>query len=554
MKNFVILLITILLVLSGCRTKSDVEDVWGYIQERPDSALHVLEGIDTLQLHSASLRAQYSLLYTMALDKNYIDTSDFRLILPALAYYENHGNANGKMLSDYYAGRLCENGQDYSKAILYYEKALAEVSPENYRYQGLIYSSLGDTYSCMYDYEEELASHTKAYEAFKRAGAHQNILFSLFGLANAYHNNRQFETTDSLYRQICGDTCSSEALIHSTKLAMADNMIKSEHFDPKSVKALYDEVLAASGDMTLEDYFEYAYVLQLLGDPASEQTLSALSDYPSSHLSLWWLGKIEKNKGNHELADSLFNQSLRLQDEIIKTQLRQSVYKTQSEYYKYESQKANDQNTIIKLRSAVIAAFLLMTVFLLWLAFKKRERLFLEEKERLISAVQESEKLLAVIKEDVICEKEKHNEEVFALQKLYASLYQKQFRAIGKYYDPRFKVSPEEMTQKMVGKISAGVHDILVQISSSTDKQHAFEQRINHDLDDIVLKIRHDYPKYTEKDIRFICFILVGFDTATISVLSDMSKENVRVKRMRIRNRMLSDTGPNSSLYHAWFE
>ena len=108
MKHSLILLTAILLVLSGCRTKSNVEDVWGYIQERPDSALHVLEGIDTLQLHSASLRAQYSLLYTMALDKNYIDTSDFRLILPALAYYENHGNANGKMLSDYYAGRLCE--------------------------------------------------------------------------------------------------------------------------------------------------------------------------------------------------------------------------------------------------------------------------------------------------------------------------------------------------------------------------------------------------------------------------------------------------------------
>lgn len=550
-------LLTLLIIFSACDNKRErdlLKDVDSYIQDNPDSALQVLEGMDTLLLNSKSLRAHYSLLYTMALDKNYVDTCDFRLILPALSYYDNHGNSGKEMLSNYYAGRLCENGQDYSRAILYYEKALAKVSPKDYRYQGLIYSSLGDTYCSMYDFEEELSFHSKAYEAFRRAGNLQNILFSMFGLANAYHNNRQFEKADSLYRQICEDVRSSESLILSTKLAMADNLIKSEHFDPQTIKALYDDVIAASWEMTLEDYYEYAYILQLLGDPAFEKILSELSEYPSSHISLWWSGKIEKNKGNYALAEDLFEQSLLLQDEIVKNQLRQSVYKTQSEYYKYESQREKYKNTILKLRYAIIAAILLTVMVVSWLFFRKRQRELWEEKERLMIAVQESENMLSVIKEGAEYEKEKHDEEMFALKKLYASLYQKQFKEIGRYYDPRFKVDPQEMSNKMFEEISSGINTILNEISSSVDKQFEFEQRINHDLDNIVLKIRGDYPKYTEKDIRFICFILAGFDTTTISVLSDMSKENVRVKKMRIRKRLLSNTGPNSSLYHMWFE
>lgn len=49
----------------------------------PDSALAILESVDTLDLRTKSLRARYSLLYTMALDRNDIFSTDLKVITPA---------------------------------------------------------------------------------------------------------------------------------------------------------------------------------------------------------------------------------------------------------------------------------------------------------------------------------------------------------------------------------------------------------------------------------------------------------------------------------------
>ena len=53
-----------------------LNDIETYIQEKPDSALIVLSSVDKAELNTKSLRAHFALLYAMALDKNWIDTTD----------------------------------------------------------------------------------------------------------------------------------------------------------------------------------------------------------------------------------------------------------------------------------------------------------------------------------------------------------------------------------------------------------------------------------------------------------------------------------------------
>ena len=59
-------------------------DVESYIEERPDSALVVLERIDVSVLASDEERAKHALLLSMAMDKNYIDRTDFEVLQPAI--------------------------------------------------------------------------------------------------------------------------------------------------------------------------------------------------------------------------------------------------------------------------------------------------------------------------------------------------------------------------------------------------------------------------------------------------------------------------------------
>lgn len=102
------------------QTKSLLQDVETYIQERPDSALRVLRKVDSLTLNTKALRARYSVLFAMALDKNYIDTTALSILEPTVAYYEKFGSPKDKMLSYYYLGRIYSNRKDYPNAVIYY--------------------------------------------------------------------------------------------------------------------------------------------------------------------------------------------------------------------------------------------------------------------------------------------------------------------------------------------------------------------------------------------------------------------------------------------------
>ena len=112
MNRFVIIFLLMSFLLVSCdnrQTKSLLQDVETYIQERPDSALRVLRKVDSLTLNTKSLRARYSLLFAMALDKNYIDTTALSILEPTVAYYERLGSPQDKMLSCYYFGtNLCQ--------------------------------------------------------------------------------------------------------------------------------------------------------------------------------------------------------------------------------------------------------------------------------------------------------------------------------------------------------------------------------------------------------------------------------------------------------------
>ena len=69
----------------------------------------MLEGIGEDDLGSREEKAKYALLMSMALDKNYIDRTDFDVLQPAIDYYEDHGSATDKLRTFYYQGRIYYN-------------------------------------------------------------------------------------------------------------------------------------------------------------------------------------------------------------------------------------------------------------------------------------------------------------------------------------------------------------------------------------------------------------------------------------------------------------
>lgn len=89
----------------------------GLMNTQPDSALAVLEGIPASDINGKETSARYALLKSIALDKNYIDTTTFDILQPALDYYIKEGTPDKQLRTYYYQGRIYQNQGDYDLAM-----------------------------------------------------------------------------------------------------------------------------------------------------------------------------------------------------------------------------------------------------------------------------------------------------------------------------------------------------------------------------------------------------------------------------------------------------
>lgn len=84
---------------------------------KPDSALTILENIPVTNIKGKEIAARYALLKSMALDKNYIDTTTFDVLQPAIDYYLKKGSPDEKLRTYYYQGRIYQNQGDDDSAM-----------------------------------------------------------------------------------------------------------------------------------------------------------------------------------------------------------------------------------------------------------------------------------------------------------------------------------------------------------------------------------------------------------------------------------------------------
>lgn len=115
------------LMLTYCtnkETKEALASAESLMWVKPDSALKIMESIDTLRINGRASKALYSLLYSMALDRNHVVVTDSRIITQAVKYYERHGSPDDRFKSLCYLGRIQNAANEYDKAVVTFSKAL----------------------------------------------------------------------------------------------------------------------------------------------------------------------------------------------------------------------------------------------------------------------------------------------------------------------------------------------------------------------------------------------------------------------------------------------
>lgn len=159
-----------------------------YMEEHPDNALAALQRINAQELAGKEEKAKYALLLSMALDKNYVDKTDFEVLQPAIDYYQSHGTATDKLRTYYYQGRIYQNQQKHDElALQCFVKAVTEgEASDDILTKARILSTQGRIYSGIYEWDKCIAAYLEAAEYFKRMGRTSSYVNCIPDVINAY--------------------------------------------------------------------------------------------------------------------------------------------------------------------------------------------------------------------------------------------------------------------------------------------------------------------------------------------------------------------------------
>lgn len=118
---YVLVMVLFTGIIFSCTENSELEKQFisaeSLMNNHPDSALAVLRKINRSSLSSDKMKAKYALLMSQALDKNYIDTTSFDILQPAIDYFLRKGTADEKLRTYYYQGRIYQNRENNDSAM-----------------------------------------------------------------------------------------------------------------------------------------------------------------------------------------------------------------------------------------------------------------------------------------------------------------------------------------------------------------------------------------------------------------------------------------------------
>lgn len=534
-------LITVVAILAACgpssrqRVAATLDDVETYINDRPDSALAVLEGLDSTALTTRALRARYSLLHVMALDKCYKDITVSGLLDPAAEWYERHGTADEQMKNLYYQGRVSQDRKDRNSAAVFYARAeeLADKVRDRHAL-GLLYLAEASVYNAVYNTEQEKNYVERALDIFQRSND-PSYDIACGQLALVYHSLQEWSKADSLYRK---------AIAHSeaypqTKVVLYSNYARMKLLqpekDPEAAIELLTRKKKLSGGLTPQEAGAYAYALALIGDNAdSSKWKTQLESFTGQarYEVLPWLMRIASLEGDTDSAFQHLKETRREEDALISDTLSDSVTQALQDYYEKNAQQERER----KLRQGLWAMGIVSLLLALTLLLIVRERRIRAELERLLS-IQSS-------LEQELTEQESRAEAVSSdlsvrLEELRSRLQQERLarmRRIGHYgYWMWMEQNRRFSDREVVKRLRKDLREIC-SLESDYSKLAA---RLDQDLDGMYSSLKTDLQLGGRpEEERFLCYWLVDLKPDMIAELMTTTTNNVYVKTHRLIERI----------------
>jgi Predicted N-acetylglucosaminyl transferase len=349
------------------RVMYPLEKAEQWMTQFPDSALAILQTVDPQSLPRGEPRARYALLFTQALDKNYLPISDDSLINRAVKHYKGSSSYRYAAYAHFYRG--CAYSQmdslrlalgDYLEAVNIAKKVKDEGM------LGMFLGRLAELYQSQRHIDEAKEAFFLSREAFRRVGDAKGENYMLGQIAYHYrvYYKGALDSAEYYYRQAGemalarGDT----TYVYYTHLGLASVYEAKREYE-KAVDILQG-AFDNTGERSPEVLFRLSHSYYHLGqlDSAGMYARKILVD--SSAFSggqiagiLLLLSMVEKNRGDYERALAYYQEYSRANSEVVR---KTHVFNLLEAEGLYENARLKAEAKNIQLRGIVNMCVLLL--------------------------------------------------------------------------------------------------------------------------------------------------------------------------------------------------
>ena len=556
----------------------------------PDSALHILQGIQPDIPSENEQYATWALLMTQAQYKNQIEQSD-SLINIAYSYFTKHDNAQRKALALYYKGILRHESHHAEDALSFYLEATAEIEKTNdYQLGFLINSEIGlmYLYRKLNDYAMEYFE--KAHHNAELSDNQTYIAFSFIYIARAFSQKKQYNKAIEYYEKAIkiGQVNNYPTILASAMNETSFLFLKIGE-NKKALQYAKDCIKIKKTDQrifSLGDTYRYLKMYDSAYFYLNQASLSPnIHTARSAYQALFYISQEEKD---YKKAVEYSNKLWFYQDSIGKTDRNKALIEMQE---KYDQQKIINENNLSQIKkdriirnvliALIILSFIIAITNYLYqrkIVSQKQEILEKEEKIRYFTMkIHENETLinrnkmrieeLTIQMEGSLEIKEQWKEQNKIRQEIqqqnemlklennklqnHISNYAQSLKEKSKELEAMEHLSEEN---QYLHKREAFLCNQLINQTELFNKLKTtkyiddqlwqeIKEKIDLLFDNYTKRLYHQIPSLTDGDIQICCLIKLRFSNGDIANMLAISPTSVSKRKLRLKERIVQEIG-----------
>lgn len=556
----------------------------------PDSALHILQGIQPDIPSENEQYATWALLMTQAQYKNQIELSD-SLINIAYSYFTKHDNAQRKALALYYKGILRHESHHAEDALSFYLEAATEIEKTNdYQLGFLINSEVGlmYLYRKLNDYAMEYFE--KAHHNAELSDNQTYIAFSFIYIARAFSQKKQYNKAIEYYEKAIkiGQVNNYPTILASAMNETSFLFLKTGE-NKKALQYAKDCIKIKKTDQrifSLGDTYRYLKMYDSAYFYLNQACLSPnIHTARSAYQALYYISQEEKD---YKKAVEYSNKLWFYQDSIGKTDRNKALIEMQE---KYDQQKIINENNLSQIKkdriirnvliALIILSFIIAITNYLYqrkIVSQKQEISEKEEKIRYFTMkIHENETLinrnkmrieeLTIQMEGSLEIKEQWKEQNKIRQEIqqqnetlklennnlqnHISNYAQSLKEKSKELEAMEHLSKEN---QYLHKREAFLCNQLIKQTELFNKLKTtkyidnklwqeIKEKIDLLFDNYTKRLCHQIPSLTDGDIQICCLIKLRFSNGDIANMLAISPTSVSKRKLRLKERIVQEIG-----------